>query len=503
MMEPSPNQRVQKTSLVVAGVMLGVFLSGIDALVVGTAMPTVVQDLGGIQLYSWVFSSYMLTTAVFMPLFGKLSDLWGRKRLFYVSILIFVVGSMLSGTSQNMLQLVLYRVIQGIGSGGMAAIPFAIIGSIFPPEKRGRAFGLVAAVWGVASILGPGLGSFIVTHFSWRWVFYVNIPFGLASVILINLAYHEVVERKLVSVDVKGAAGLGIAITTLLVAFFVVGEGRDITSPAVLLLSGLSLGTIYAFTRVEKVAKDPVLPLEFFRVKAFSAANVCGFIGGFAIFGGVAFVPLFIQSVQGGSPMRVAIAITPMSVGWALASVVTGQVLHLTGPRRIVLSGMACMGVGFLLASFVRSDSPLYYVILSTTLIGVGMGVQTPALLATAQNALHSSVLGVATSSQMLARILGGAMGTSMMGAALTHSMQNEFLHSSSGMLANLPDAIKSRLSEPNELLTESMRANLDPEHLNYILGVFTHALHNVFITGLAVATAGLLAALFLPRDSA
>jgi MFS family permease len=147
-MNPKESQEPQNVSLVVAGVMLGVFLSGIDALVVGTAMPTVVQDLGGIQLYSWVFSSYMLTTAVFMPLFGKLSDLWGRKRLFYVSILIFVLGSMLSGTSQNMLQLVLYRVIQGIGSGGMAAIPFAIIGSIFPPAKRGRAFGLVAAVWG-------------------------------------------------------------------------------------------------------------------------------------------------------------------------------------------------------------------------------------------------------------------------------------------------------------------------------------------------------------------
>jgi EmrB/QacA subfamily drug resistance transporter len=495
-------EQPKNRNLIVVGVMLGVFLSGIDALVVGTAMPTVVQDLGGIQLYSWVFSSYMLATAVFMPLLGKLSDLWGRKRLFYVSIFTFLLGSTLSGTSQNMLQLVIYRVIQGIGAGGMAAVPFAIIGSVFPPEKRGRAFGLIAAVWGVASIVGPAFGSFIVMHFSWRWVFYVNIPFGLASILLINFAYHEDVQRRDVALDLKGAAGLGIAITTLLVAFFAVGQGRQITSPSVLLLSGLSLGTIYAFTKVERAAKDPILPLEFFRIRAFSAANVCGFIGGFAIFGGVAFVPLFIQSVQGGSPVKVAIVVTPMSLGWALASVVTGQVLHLTGPRRIVLSGMACMGAGFLLASFVRSDSPLYYMILSTTLIGIGMGVQTPALLATVQNALHSSVLGVATSSQMLSRILGGAMGTSMMGAALTHSMQDEFLHSSSGLLANLPDAVKLHLNEPHELLTESMRANLDPQYLNYILSVFVHALHNVFVTGLAVATAGILAALFLPRDS-
>jgi MFS family permease len=281
-----------------------------------------------------------------------------------------------------------------------------------------------------------------------------------------------------------------------------VGKGEGITSRSVLLMSGLCLIMTYAFIRTEKVAKDPMLPLEFFRIKAFSAANVCGFIGGFAIFGGVAFVPLFIQSVQGGSPMKAAIVITPMSLGWALASVVAGQVLHLTGPRRIVLSGMTCMGTGFLLASFVRSDSPLYYMILSTTLIGVGMGVQTPALLTTAQNALHSGVLGVATSSQMLSRMLGGAIGTSVMGAALTHSMQEEFLHSSSGLLASLPDAVRSHLSEPHELLTESMRANLDPQHLSYILSVFTHALHNVFITGLVVAAAGLFGGIFLPRDS-
>jgi EmrB/QacA subfamily drug resistance transporter len=494
--------REQKTGLIVAGVMLGVFLSGIDALVVGTAMPTVVQDLGGIHLYSWVFSSYMVMTAVFMPLFGKLSDLWGRKKLFHAAILVFLVGSALSGTSQNMLQLVLYRVIQGIGSGGMAAIPFAIIGSVFPPTKRGRAFGLIAAVWGIASILGPALGSFIVTHFSWRWVFYVNIPFGAASIIMITLAYHEAVQHGSAAVDVKGASTLGFAIVTLLIAFFMVGKGEKITSPGVLLTSGLFLIMTYAFLRSERTAKDPLLPLEFFRIRAFSAANICGFIGGFAIFGCVAFVPLFIQSVQGGSPMKAAMVVTPMSFGWALASVVTGQVLHLTGPRRIVLLGMTCMGAGFLLASLVQSDSPLYHMILSTTLIGVGMGVQTPALLTTAQNALHSGVLGVATSSQMLSRILGGAMGTSMMGAALTHSMQEEFLRSASGQLAGLPDAVRLHLNEPHELLTESMRSNLDPDHLNYILGVFTHAVHNVFITGLIVAGAGLIAGFFLPKNS-
>ncbi|MEK6570425.1 MAG: MDR family MFS transporter, partial [Bacteroidota bacterium] len=427
MIEAIPNQRQQKVSLIVIGVMLGVFLAGLDATVVGTAMPTVVSDLGGLHLYSWVFSSYMLTTAVFMPLFGKLSDLWGRKRVFYAAVGFFLVGSMLSGTAQNMLQLVLYRVIQGVGSGGMAAVPFAIIGSIFPPGKRGRAFGFIAAVWGISSIIGPALGSFIVMHISWRWVFYVNIPFGTASIILISLAYHESVQRGSVSVDVKGALSLGIAITAILLAFFTIGKGEEVTSLFVLLLSGISLAMVYVFIRSEKTAKDPLLPLEFFRIKDFRAANVCGFIGGFAIFGGVAFVPLFIQSVQGGSPMKVAMVVTPMSLGWALSSIVTGQVLHLTGPRRIVLGGMGVMASGFLLASFVQLGSPLYYMILSTTLIGMGMGVQTPALLTTAQNSLHSGVLGVATSSQMLSRMLGGAIGASIMGAALTHSMQDEF----------------------------------------------------------------------------
>lgn len=502
MTTPTPNPSTQKVTLIVLGVMLGVFLAGIDATVVGTAMPTIVSDLGGLNLYSWVFASYMLTTAVFMPLFGKLSDLWGRKKVFFIAIAFFLLGSTLSGTSQNMLQLVLYRVIQGIGSGGMAAVPFAIIGSVFPPSKRGRAFGFIAAVWGISSIVGPAVGSFIVMHISWRWVFYVNIPFGIMSIILISLSYHELVEHKSVSVDAKGAVTLGSAIVAILFAFFNVGKGEEITSPMVLFLIGFFLIAIYLFVRTEKRAVDPMLPLEFFQIRAFTASNVCGFIGGFAIFGGVAFVPLFVQSVQGGSPMKAAMVITPMSLGWAAASITAGQLLHKVGARRMVFGGMCSMGVGFLLASFVRLDSPLYYMILSTTLIGIGMGVQTPALLTTAQNALHSGVLGVATSSQMLSRMLGGAIGVSVMGASLTHSMQDEFRNSSTALLASFPDTIRSHLNEPHLLLTESMRANLDPVHLSYILNIFTHSLHNVFVTGFVVAAIGLLAGFFLPKES-
>jgi EmrB/QacA subfamily drug resistance transporter len=479
--------------------MLGVFLAGIDATVVGTAMPTVVGDLGGLDLYSWVFASYMLSTAVFMPLFGKLSDLWGRKRLFQIAILVFLLGSMLSGTSQNMSQLVLYRVVQGIGSGGMAAVPFALLGSVFPPEKRGRAFGFVAAVWGISSILGPAVGSSIVMHLSWRWVFYVNIPFGLASMVLIGYAYHELIEPRKGSVDVRGAASFGLAIVAVLVAFFNVGRGEEPTATTSVALVGVFLLMLYLFYRTEKSSVEPMLPLHFFKIRAFSTSITCGFLGGFAIFGGLAFVPLFVQSVQGGSAVKAAMVITPMSLGWSLASITSGQVLHRVGARQMVMMGMVSMAVGFLLASLVRLDTPLYYMILSTALIGIGMGVQTPALLTTAQNSLPSGVLGVATSSQMLSRLVGGAIGVSVMGAALTHSMQERFVNSASGLFAELPESIRAHLHEPHLLLTESMRANIDQQHLHYILSVFTHALHNVFITGLAVAILGVMAGFFLP----
>jgi EmrB/QacA subfamily drug resistance transporter len=495
------SEKPKRINLIVAGVMLGVFLAGIDATVVGTAMPTVVADLGGLNLYSWVFTSYMLTTAVFMPLFGKMSDLWGRKRLFFISVAFFLLGSILSGTAQNMLQLVLYRVVQGIGSGGMAAIPFAIIGSVFPPEKRGRAFGLIAAVWGISSIVGPALGSFIVMHASWRWVFYINIPFGLSSVALITAAYHETVKRSSASVDVRGAISLGATLVAILLAFFEVGRGGALFTIPVLVLVLLFVLMINLFVRVERGAAEPILPLQFFRIKSFAASNICGFIGAFAIFGGVAFVPLFIQSVQGGSAMKAAMVITPMSIGWSGASITAGQILHKVGARKIVLVGMAFMAVGFLLASFVSIDTPLYYMMVSATAIGVGMGVQTPALLTTAQNSLHSGVLGVATSTQMLSRMVGGATGTAIMGAALTHSMRNEFENTPSGFLAGLPETLRSHLGEPHRLLSESMRSNLDPEHLSYILNVFSHALHNVFLTGLIVAVLGIVASTFLPRS--
>jgi len=491
-----------RRGFVVLGVMLGAFLSGIDATVVGTAMPTIVSDLGGLSLYSWVFSSYMLTTAVFMPLFGKLSDLWGRKKLFYVAVLTFLLGSTLSGTSQNMLQLVLYRVIQGIGSGGMASVPFAIIGSAFPPQKRGRAFGFIAAVWGISSIIGPAIGSFVVLHMSWRWVFYVNIPFGLTSIFLISIAYHEYVERVPVSLDWKGALSLSIGIVAILLAFFSVGKGEELYSPAVVALVGVFVLMLFAFVQTEKTAAEPLLPLAFFRMRAVATSNICGFIGGFAIFGGVAFVPLFVQSVQGGSAVKAAMVITPMSFGWSVASILAGQFVHKLGARQIVPVGMACMAGGFLLARFVNVDSPIWHMIIATMLIGVGMGVQTPSLLTTVQNALHSKVLGAATSSQMLARMLGGSIGASVMGAALTHSMQDQFRNSSSGLIAELPDSIRLHLGEPHRLLAESVRANLNAGHLNYILGVFTDALHNVFITGMAVACLGVIVALFLPKAS-
>ena len=495
-------EKQQKVALIVAGVMLGVFLSGIDALVVGTAMPTIVDDLGGLHFYSWVFSSYMLMTAVFMPVFGKLSDLWGRKRIFNISIAFFLLGSILSGTAHNMLELVLYRVVQGIGSGGMAAVPFAIIGSVFPPKSRGRAFGFIAAVWGISSIIGPALGSFIVTHLTWRWVFYVNIPFGLASIALINIAYHELHEREPVSVDIKGALALGSSIVALLLVFFTIGNGEAIISVSVLSITCIFLVMSYFFVLAERKANDPILPLEFFQVRAFKISNVCGFLGGFAIFGGIAFVPLFIQSVQGGSPMKIAMVITPMSLGWSGASIAGGQILHWVGARILVMAGMGLMAIGFLLASFVQVESPLYYMIIAGMFIGIGMGAQTPALLATAQNSLHSKVLGVATSTQLLSRMLGGAIGASVMGAALTHSMQTAFRTSSSSLMARFPDALKEHLGEPHQLLTESMRETLQPQVFDYILNVFTQALHTVFITGSVVAAVGVIVGVLLPKSS-
>ncbi|RCK75171.1 MAG: drug resistance transporter, EmrB/QacA family [Ignavibacteriae bacterium] len=468
--------------------MFAVLLAGLDATVVGTVMPTVISNLGGMALYSWVFSAYMLTTAVSMPIWGKLSDIYSKKKIFYFAILFFLIGSVLSGFSQSMIQLIIFRAVQGIGAGGLSAVPFTIIGSIFTPEKRSKGAGALSATWGIASILGPITGSIIVTHFSWRLAFLINVPIGILSVLLIKQYYSELIKKDKQKIDYFGAIIFVISILSFLLAFLQFGKGAVFYSSEVISFLLISIILFLVFIKMEGRFGNPIVSLENYRIKSFGVGNLLAFLSGFAIYGVISFVPLFVQSIQGKSPIMAGLALMPMSLAWSFSSFSSGQIIPHYGNLKMIRIGFLLMIIGFTLSMFLNYDSTFIFIILFIILIGAGMGFVTPAILVTVQNSVEKKNLGVATSSQMLARTLGGTIGVSIMGSILSNSMQRNFdILLRSGTVVSASEILKSNLDNPQILLSSKMRSQMLPDELNIVLSVFTGSLQNVFLLALIV----------------
>ncbi len=491
-MNPEQHNR-QHLSRIILGIMLGVFLAGIDGTVVSTAMPTIVTELGGLAIYSWVFTSYMLTGAISMPIFGKLCDVIGIKRNFYAAVFLFLLGSILSGLSVNMVQLVGFRAIQGLGAGGMFSVPYALIGKVFPPHQRGRALGYTSAVWGISSILGPLLGSAIVMTLSWRWVFYLNIPFGISSVYLIKVSYQEVqIPEEKQPVDYSGALLLMISITLLLLGFLRFGQRISFWHWSVIGLL-LTAGITFAlFVHIERRVRDPIFPLEFFGLPVFRLTNLIALLGGFIILGLISYVPLYVQASKGGDAITAGVVIMPLSIGWSGASFITGRVIHRTGGRVMIIYGMLLLVIGCSGALWINETTPLWFIILYMLTLGIGMGMQTPGVLVTLQNAVDISVMGVVTASQQLARRIGATLGVSLMGAVLTNIFVNGVVGvKSTELYATLPEQIQSQFNEPTSLLTGDVRALLPADLLEPLLGAFSTAIAGIFGIGLAAALVG------------
>jgi EmrB/QacA subfamily drug resistance transporter len=416
MEQPTSNRR-----LVTLGVMLGIFLAGIDGTIVTTAMPTIVKSIGGLALYSWVFAIYMLFAAISMPLFGRLSDIYGRKRFFFVGVTVFVLGSALAGASQTMPQLIAFRAVQGIGAGAMYAIPYTILGVIYPPDERGKAIGYGSAVWGVSSVVGPLLGFLIVSTLNWRWVFYISVPVGIGAVVLISISLEETTGDVEQRVDYSGALVLAIGVCALILMFEV------LASPAIAaLLLVVSIASILAFVHIERSAHVPILPLSLFDDPVFVVTNAVGFLSSFVIFAALTYVPLFVQSVYGGAASA-ALAVFPISIGWSGTSFVSGRLVNRFGERRLIVTGSLVMTVSFVGASFWTSTIPLAIIFVNVLVLGIGMGMITPPLLTTIQNRLGTEQMGLATSSQQFFRNLGGTIGVAALGLVMTFVMSDQF----------------------------------------------------------------------------
>jgi EmrB/QacA subfamily drug resistance transporter len=414
--------------LVTIGIMLSLFLASMEATVVATAMPTIVGQLGGLEHYAWVFSAYMLASTTTVPLYGKLSDLYGRRKLYVFAMVLFLAGSILCGQANTMTQLVLARGLQGLGAGGIMPLAFILIGEMFSLEQRAKMQGLFSGVWGVSSILGPLLGGFIVDKLSWQWVFYVNIPPGLVAAALVAFAWRDQAHSGArPAVDYAGAALLSASVVALLLGLVETG-----TSTSLILIAS-SIVLFFLLLWVESRAVDPILPIPLFRERLFVVSISHGVLAGWAMFGSLSFIPLFVQSVLGTSATGAGITIAPMLLGWVMASIVGTRLLLKVGYRRLAITGTSLLTIGAFLMSRADADISRSMLMVFVSLMGMGMGFSIPPFLIAVQTNVERRQLGTATSTMQFSRSIGGTLGVSVMGAALSARLASNLSRFRSG----------------------------------------------------------------------
>lgn len=474
------------------GLMMGLFLAALEGTVVSTAMPTIVAQLGGLEVYSWVFSIYMLTSTTTIPIFGRLSDLYGRKPIYFLGVALFLIGSALSGQAQNMTQLILFRALQGTGAGAVGPVTFTIIGDIFSLEQRARMQGLFSSVWGVSSVLGPLVGGFLVDRVSWRWVFYVNVPFGLLAVAMIALVLREPLEqREPGTVDYAGAGLLIASVLSLLYALLQIGQAAPWTDPRILGLLAFSATALAAFVWVERRAAHPLIPLDMFGDRLFAIAMGHEFLGGFALLGVIAYIPLFVQGVLGTSATRAGATLTPMSLFWSAGSVVAGHLLLRYGPSRLVIGGTVSLLIGAGMLTLLDEHSRQLLAAGALSLMGFGIGMVLTSYLVSVQNRVPRRRLGVATSSLQFIFQIGGTVGVSVLGALMTSRLGRG--------LASLPGGEDL---DPVTLLDRSSTVEL-PEAVDAAFQtLLAEALHPAFVLSAVVIAVAMGLALFAPRGT-
>lgn len=410
----------RKKWLVVIAVDMAMALAALDNTVVGTAMPTVVASLGGLPLFSWVFSIYLLTSTASLPIFGRLSDLFGRRNMFLVAVWIFTAASALCGLATSMVFLIAARALQGIGAGGTFALSQAVFGEIFPPHERGRMQGYLAAVWGISALIGPLIGGLIVTYLGWRWTFFVNVPVGAAANYLLVVGLSGLASQgSRRRIDYAGAACLLVSILALMLALLQAGKlGRVLGAET---LAGLAVCLIFtaAFLWIEGHVLEPILPLGLFGSRTFVTTTACLFLSGLAMFGAVSFIPLFVQAVLAGTAVQAGSVLTPTSLSWVMGSTIGGRLLNRFGYRVLAVAGMVGLTTGYLLFTRLGAGSPLRHAAGSGMILGLGMGLITVTTVVAVQSAAPPGQIGVVSTLPFFFRNIGATIGVAIMGTIL------------------------------------------------------------------------------------
>jgi EmrB/QacA subfamily drug resistance transporter len=480
-----------KRIYVIAAALLALFLGAMDALIVSAAMPTIVAELGSMHLYSWVYSVYFLSRAVSLPIFGKLADLYKTRTLFIASIALFIIASVFAGLSPNMTFLIVARVFQGIGAGGNFALVYIALSDVSTPERRGKTLSLASSICGIASILGPTLGGFIVTYFSWRWIFFINVPLGLLS--LAGIAFYLIetrAKKEKVYLDLPGVVLLSVFILSLLIVFLLGGRTYEWQSIPIISLAIASVLAAGGFYYVEKRAAEPILSLRFFEIKEFRIGNGAVFLSSFAIFALFAFAPLYIQGALGRSPMMVGVGMLSLSLGWSLGSLVLGQILNILGHRASALIGSVCLVLGCGACLFFTTQTSMVTIFLIFLVIGMGMGFVTLTTLVVVQNSIDISNLGVATTSHQFARTMGGTVGIGICGGFVISKIaqaKDAMFHS--GLAETIPQALLSTIKTNVEnLLLPEIQALLSDEVQTILQEAIVSGVSVVFWIVLAVS---------------
>ncbi|MFE7121776.1 MDR family MFS transporter [Streptomyces sp. NPDC057654] len=477
--------------VVLMALMIAMLLAMLDNMIVGTAMPTIVGELGGLSHLSWVVTAYTLATAASTPIWGKLGDMYGRKGIFLTSIVLFLIGSALSGMSQSMDQLIAFRAVQGLGAGGLMVGVMAIIGDLIPPRERGKYQGMMAGVMAVAMIGGPLVGGTLTDHLGWRWSFYINLPLGAIALAMVTAVLHLPKKRAEGRIDYVGAALLTIGITSLVLITTWGGTQYAWGSGRIIGLGVLGVAALIAFAFVERKVSAPVLPLHIFRNRNFSLVTVIGFLVGFVMFGSMTFLPLYQQSVQGASATNSGLLLLPMLLSMMTVSLIAGRVTTNTGKYKMFpIMGGALITIGLVLLAQMDTETSRFTSGVYMAVLGAGMGFLMQMTMLIAQNSVEMKDMGVGSSSATLFRTIGGSFGVAIFGAIFTNQVK---------------DTMVARLGDKGGAFVSS-GAQMDPKALPklpaMVRDAYEHAVssgtHNVFLWGAGISIIGFICAWFI-----
>lgn len=493
--------------IIMSSLMTGLLLAALDQTIVSTALKMIVEDFNGLNHYSWVVTAYLLTSTASTPLYGKISDLYGRRPVYQFAIVVFLIGSFLAGAATSMEQLIIFRAIQGLGAGGLMALTFVIVGDIVSPRERGKYQGLFGAVWGLSSVAGPLLGGFfsdraeILGVTGWRWIFYINLPFGILALVVTSMVLHIPKVKREHKIDYLGALLIVASVVSILIALSVLGPENGWSDART--VGALSLGVVIVIIYMlwEKKVTEPILPLSLFKNHTFSLTSIIGFIIGAGMFGAIIMLPLYLQIVQGASATEAGLKLIPLMIGILAVTITSGRIISKTGKYKIFpILGTIAMTIGLLLMTQLEVETPYWQLSIYSIILGAGLGASMQTIVIALQNAVDFKDLGIATSSNTFFRSLGGAFGTAIFGTILSQQIGKnleagfrELALTNPDEIAKLDPSVISSLQSNTEAIS-----TLPVDTQNTVLTAFMDSFQVVFWVAVPVMVIGFFFALFL-----